>query len=108
MAEGLEFLTRDELLQKIDAGDFALWQLTTDSWALTEEMHTRYGRTLNVLTIVGTRAEWELGLAALERIAVQERYSYIYSMGHPGWKRLVEAAGWTTARLMRMTKRVTK
>lgn len=92
------------MLYAINNGTFEIFQLTARAWALVEFVPTRYGRTLNILTVAGSREEWESGWLAIEKIARANECNMIYSIGHPGWKRFMEDRGFTTEPMMKMMK----
>lgn len=92
------------MLEAIASGMFEIYQLTSSAWALIEFVPTRYGKTLNILTVAGSRDQWEPGWKSIERIARENDCNMIYSVGHPGWKRFMEAQGFTTEPMMKMTK----
>lgn len=92
------------MLEAIDSGMFQIYQLTPRAWALIEFVPTRYGKTLNILTVTGSRDEWEPGWIAVEKIAHANQCDMIYSVGHPGWKRFMEERGFSTEPMMKMVK----
>lgn len=92
------------MLEAIDSGTFQIYQLTPRAWALVEFVPTRYGKTLNILTVAGSRNEWEPGWTAVEKIAKTNNCDMIYSIGHPGWKRFMEDRGFTTEPMLKMVK----
>lgn len=94
------------MLEAIDAGMFHIFRLTSGAWALIEFVETRYGKTMNILTVVGSRDHWKPGWTAIEKIATSHHCDLIYSVGHPGWKRFMEQQGFTTEPMLKMTKRV--
>lgn len=102
--KGFDFFTREQMLYAINNGTFEIFQLTARAWALVEFVPTRYGRTLNILTVAGSREEWESGWLAIEKIARANECNMIYSIGHPGWKRFMEDRGFTTEPMMKMMK----
>lgn len=107
-AKGFDFFTREQLLDAIDDGMFEIYQLTPRAWALVEFVPTRYGKTLNILTVAGSREEWKPGWIAIEKIAHTNQCDLIYSIGHPGWKRFMEAQGFKTEPMLKMMKQVTR
>lgn len=102
--KGFDFFTREQMLEAIDSGMFQIYQLTPRAWALIEFVPTRYGKTLNILTVAGSRDEWEPGWIAVEKIARSNQCDMIYSVGHPGWKRFMEERGFSTEPMMKMVK----
>lgn len=94
------------MLEAIDNGVFEIYQLTPRAWALVEFVHTRYGKTLNILTVAGARSEWEAGWVSVEKIAVDNQCTLIYSVGHPGWRRFMEERGFKTEPMMKMIKEI--
>jgi hypothetical protein len=92
------------MLEAIDSGMFEIYQLTPAAWALVEFVDTRYGKTMNILTVAGSREEWEPGWIAVEKIARAQGCDLVYSVGHPGWKRFMEERGFTTEPMMKMMK----
>jgi hypothetical protein len=92
------------MLDAIDNGMFEIYRLTPSAWALVEFVETRYGKTMNILTVVGSREQWEPGWIAVEKIARSNQCDLIYSVGHPGWKRFMEERGFATEPMMKMTK----
>lgn len=94
------------MLEAIDSGMFQIYKLTKRAWALVEFVDTRYGKTMNILTVAGSRAEWEGGWDAVEKIARTNNCDLIYSVGHPGWRRFMEAQGFTTEPMLKMVKEV--
>lgn len=95
------------MLDAITSGMFEIFQLTSSAWALIEFVPTRYGKTMNILTVVGSREQWEPGWVSIERIAQTNECDMIYSVGHPGWKHFMEARGFTTEPMLKMSKAVT-
>jgi hypothetical protein len=102
--KGFDFFTREQMLDAIDSGMFEIYQLTPGAWALVEFVSTRYGKTMNILTVAGSRSEWEPGWIAVEKIARQQQCDLIYSVGHPGWKRFMEERGFQTEPMLKMVK----
>ncbi len=102
--KGFDFFTRDQMLDAIDSGMFEIYQLTPKAWALVEFVETRYGKTMNILTVAGSREEWEPGWVSVEKIARAQQCDMIYSVGHPGWKRFMEDRGFKTEPMMKMMK----
>jgi hypothetical protein len=94
------------MLEAIDSGMFQIFKLTNGAFALVEFVETRYGKTMNILTVAGSREKWEAGWAAVEKIARSNKCDLIYSVGHPGWKRFMEAQGFTTEPMLKMVKEV--
>lgn len=103
---GLEFLSREQLVAQLESGSIEIWRLSSRGWALLEFLDTKYGKTMNILTIVGGQAQWQRGVAALETIAKEQGCKLIYSVGYPGWIRLLRKHGWQTRLMMRMTKEI--
>jgi hypothetical protein len=91
----------------IDNGVFQIFRLTPRAWALVEFVETTYGKTLNILTVAGSREEWEPGWIAVEKIAHANECDMIYSIGHPGWKRFMEERGFQTEPMLKMIKVIT-
>lgn len=96
------------MLDAIDSGMFQIYQLTRAAFALIEFVDTRYGKTMNILTVAGSQSEWESGWRSIEKIAVENDCDMIYSIGHPGWKRFMQAQGFETEPMLKMMKVVTK
>lgn len=94
------------MLEAIDSGMFQIFKLTRAAFALVEFVETRYGKTMNILTVAGSRAEWEGGWVAVEKIARANNCDLIYSVGHPGWKRFMETQGFKTEPMLKMIKEV--
>lgn len=92
------------MLEAIDNGTFEIFRLTAGAWALIEFVSTRYGKTMNILTVAGSRDQWEPGWVAIDKIARSNNCDMIYSVGHPGWKRFMEAQGFTTEPMLKMIK----
>jgi hypothetical protein len=103
---GFDFFTKEQMLDAIDSGMFQIYKLTRAAYALVEFVDTRYGKTMNILTVAGSREEWQGGWNAVEKIARSNNCNMIYSVGHPGWKRFMEAQGFTTEPMLKMTKEV--
>lgn len=102
--KGFDFFTREQMLDAIDSGMFEIYQLTPKAWALIELVPTRYGKTLNILTVAGDREQWEPGWDSIEKIARENQCDMIYSVGHPGWKRFMQERGFTTEPMLKMVK----
>jgi hypothetical protein len=100
------FATREQLLRFLDEGVFQIWQ-AKNIYALVEIVDTSYGRTLNVLTVVGSKEDWDVGIEALEHIARANGADMIYSVGHLGWEKSMRQHGYTTERVLRMKKVLT-
>lgn len=94
------------MIDAIDSGMFQIYQLTPKAWALLEFVDTRYGKTMNILTVAGSRAEWSPGWVSIEKIARENQCDLIYSVGHPGWKRFMEEMGFKTEPMLKMSKEV--
>lgn len=92
------------MLDAIESGMFQIFALTASSWALVEFVPTRYGKTMNILTVVGDRSQWEPGWQAIEKIARSNDCDLIYSVGQRGWKHFMEAHGFTTEPMLKMYK----
>ncbi len=105
--KGFDFFTREQMLEAIDSGVFEIFRLTASAWALIEFVPTRYGKTMNILTVAGSRDQWEPGWVSIEKIAHDNECGMIYSVGHPGWKRFMEERGFRTEPMMKMIKEVT-
>jgi hypothetical protein len=106
--QGFDFFTREQMLEAIDSGMFEIFKLTASAWALIEFVTTRYGKTMNILTVAGSRSQWEPGWVSIEKIARANNCDLIYSVGHPGWKRFMEDRGFRTEPMMKMIKEVAK
>jgi hypothetical protein len=104
--KGFDFFTREQMIAAIDSGMFQIYQLTPRAWALLEFVDTRYGKTMNILTVAGSRNEWAPGWVSIEKIARENQCDLIYSVGHPGWKRFMESHGFKTEPMMKMSKEV--
>ena len=104
--KGYVFATREQLLRFLDEGVFQIWQ-AKNIYALVEIVDTSYGRTLNVLTVVGSKEDWNVGIEALEHIARANDADMIYSVGHLGWEKSMKQHGYTTERVLRMKKVLT-
>lgn len=102
--KGFDFFTREQMLNAIESGMFQIYQLTPRAWALVEFVDTSYGKTMNILTVAGSREEWEPGWEAVEKIAKKNLCDMIYSVGHPGWKRFMESRGFKTEPMLKMQK----
>lgn len=103
---GYGFATRDQLIQLLNDGIYEIWQ-ARNIYALVEFVYTRFGKTLNVLTVTGARDDWQVGIAALEVIARKNDAKLIYSVGQLGWEKAMRANGYTTERVLRMSKVLT-
>lgn len=97
------FATREQLLQLLDEGIYQIWR-AKEIYALVEIVDTSFGKTLNVLTVVGNKDDWDAGIQALEHIARANGAKLIYSVGHLGWERAMRRHGYTTERVLRMKK----
>ena len=103
---GYGFATRDQLIQLLNDGIYEIWR-ARDIYALVEFVYTRFGKTLNVLTVTGARDDWQVGIEALEVIARKNDAKLIYSVGHLGWEKAMRANGYKTERVLRMSKVLT-
>lgn len=103
LCAGYGYTTREELISLIEDGVFQIWR-ASDIYALVEFVDTKYGKTLNVLTVTGSKPDWDVGIAALERIARLNGAQYIYSVGHLGWEKAMRRHGYKTERVLRMSK----
>lgn len=106
LCEGYGFTTREELVQLINDGIFEIWK-AREIYALVEFINTKHGETLNVLTVTGSKDDWDIGIEALERIARINDVKLIYSVGHLGWEKAMRKHGYDTERVLRMTKVLT-
>lgn len=106
LCKGYGYTTREELIDLIDDGVFQIWR-AANIYALVEFVNTKYGKTLNVLTVAGSKPDWDVGIAALERIARLNGAVYIYSVGHLGWEKAMKLHGYKTERVLRMSKELT-
>lgn len=104
--EGYVFATPEQFAQFLDDGTFQIWK-AGNIYALVEFVDTSYGKTLNVLTVTGSKEEFDVGIAALEPIARMNGAKLIYSVGHLGWERAMQRHGYTTERVLRMKKVLT-
>jgi hypothetical protein len=104
--DGYGYTTRDELLELIESGVFHIYR-ANDIYALIEFIPTKYGKTLNVLTVVGNKADFDVGIRALDSIARMNNAKYIYSVGHLGWEKSMRQHGYKTERVLRMSKEIT-
>lgn len=100
----MEYITQEDFIDCLDSGQYQIWKLAPECWMLCEFITTNRGKTMNILTIVGIKKNWQAGVDAIERVARENDCSLIYSVGYPGWKRLLERNGYKTRRMMRMTK----
>lgn len=105
--KGFDFFTREQMLEAIASEIFHIFQLSAGAWALIEFVDTRYGKTMNILTVTGSRDHWEDGWHAIEKIARKTECKVIYSVGHPGWKSFMESHGFTTEPMLKMMKVLT-
>jgi hypothetical protein len=94
------------MLDAISSGMFQIYQLTAQAFALIEFVDTRYGKTMNILTVAGDRENWEPGWISIEKIARANNCDLIYSVGHPGWKRFMESQGFKTEPMLKMVKEI--
>lgn len=101
--DGYGYATRDELIELIESGVFHIYR-ANDIYALVEFVPTKYGKTLNVLTVVGNKSDWDVGIRALDSIARMNDAKYIYSVGHLGWEKSMRQHGYKTERVLRMSK----
>lgn len=104
--KGFDFFTREQMLDAIESEMFQIYKLTRTAYALIEFVDTRYGKTMNILTVAGLHEDWEPGWTSVERIAKENACDLIYSVGHPGWKKFMEAQGFTTEPMLKMVKRL--
>lgn len=95
------------MLEAIDSEMFQIYRLTKAAYALIEFVETRYGKTMNILTVTGSRDEWKGGWNSIEKIAKENHCDMIYSVGHPGWKRFMEEQGFRTEPMLKMIKEMT-
>lgn len=102
---GYGYTTRDELIELIDTGVFHIYR-ANNIYALVEFVSTKYGKTLNVLTVVGNKVDFDVGIRALDSIALMNNAKYIYSVGHLGWEKSMRQHGYKTERVLRMSKEV--
>lgn len=65
------------------------------------------GFTMNVLTVTGRMDQAREAFEVLERVARHSEAQQIISIGHPGWRRLVESIGYTTHTRLCMRKLLT-
>lgn len=100
------FATKEQFIEFLDNGTFQIWQAGS-IYALVEFVDTSYGKTLNVLTVTGSKDQWDVGIAALEDIARMNGAKLIYSVGHIGWEKAMQRHGYTTERVLRMKKVLT-
>lgn len=104
--QGYDFFTREQMIAAIDEGMFEIYKLTPGAYALVEFVETRYGKTMNILTVAGSRDQWAPGWVSIEKIARKNQCSLIYSVGHQGWRRFMEARGFVTSPMLKMVKEV--
>lgn len=71
---------------------------------LCEFVSSTYGKTMNILTIVGVRDHWQGGVDGIEKVARDNSAALIYSVGFPGWKNILEKNGYKTRAMLRMIK----
>jgi hypothetical protein len=100
----MEYITQEDFVENLASGQYEIWKLAPECWMLCEFIETNRGKTMNILTIVGIRKNWQIGVDSIERVARDNDAKLIYSVGYPGWKRLLERNGYKTRRMMRMTK----
>lgn len=106
LCAGYGFVSREQLIDLIEEGIVQIWR-ARDIYALVEFVDTSYGKTLNVLTVTGSKDDWHIGIEALERIARMNDVKLIYSVGHLGWEKAMREHGYKTERVLRMSKVLT-
>jgi hypothetical protein len=104
--DGYVFATPEQFAELLDNGTFQIWK-AGNIYALIEFVETSYGKTLNVLTVTGSKEDFDIGIAALEPIARMNGAKLIYSVGHLGWEKGMQKHGYTTERVLRMKKVLT-
>ena len=106
LCAGYGFVSREQLIDLLEEGIFQIWR-ANNIYALVEFVDTSYGKTLNVLTVTGSKDDWHVGIEALERIAQINDVKLIYSVGHLGWEKAMREHGYKTERVLRMSKVLT-
>lgn len=100
--------TRDQVLDAIADGVFEIYRVLPAAWILVEFIETNRGKTMNIMTVVGSREDWERGWQGVEKIARDNNCNMIFSVGHPGWKRFMEQHGYKTEPMLKMYKEISK
>jgi hypothetical protein len=101
---GHGLLSWEQFRNAILMHDIDVWALPFNQYALVAWGDSLEGRTLNILTTVGTMEYAAAGLAAIEKLAKQYGAAVVMSVGRVGWTDLVRDAGYTVTPTILMKK----
>lgn len=104
---GHGLLSRELFVNALQIGEIEILLLPGGFAALCTWGECDEGLTLNVLTVTGTLEHARLAFEVLEIAARHSEAAQIISIGHPGWRALVESIGYTTNMRLFMRKVLT-
>lgn len=107
LRKGHGLLSRELFINALRVGDMEVLLLPGDFLALVTWGECEAGLTMNVLTVTGDLAHASYAFEMLEQAARHAEAQQIISIGHPGWRRMVEALGYTTHTRLCMHKVLT-
>lgn len=106
LRNGYGFLDLDAFVDRLENGSIKIIAFQNRTAALVELVHAKDGLTLNILTVSGTIETCGRAIEWLESAAKELKVENIISIGHPGWKNLMEKKGYYTEPKLLMRKRL--
>lgn len=104
LRQGHGLLAPDAFVRSLETSELEVLLLPGQFAALVTWGACEDGLTLNVLTVTGELENAKEAFLALEAAARHSEARQILSVGHPGWKRLVESIGYETHTRLCMRK----
>lgn len=107
LRKGHGLLSRELFANALRVGDMEVLLLPGSFVALITWGECEAGLTMNVLTVAGSLEHAADAFTMLEQAARHAEAQQIISIGHPGWRKLVESLGYTTHTRLCMHKVLT-
>lgn len=105
LKEGHVLVSDQQFIEALRSGELCVLMLPNYCAALVEWHSSKYGRTLNILTVTASDlAHTDEALEAVIAAAKHDGAGMIFSVGKPGWKAIVERHGFVTKPAMFMQK----
>jgi hypothetical protein len=104
MRKGQGLLSKEQFAEALRVGEIEILGLPNECYALITWGFSDHGKMMTILTVCAKMEHCAEALAALESAAVDREAKVIISIGHAGWRRLVQAQGFETWPLLGMKK----
>lgn len=101
---GHGILTRQQFQEGLRSGDMEVWIVGPQCYVLVTWGISRYGKTLNILTALGSMHHADECMGTIEKYARVKGAGMIISVGELGWMRVAERHGYETKTCLLMKK----